>query len=56
LEFHRFDTTAKDVVWEDPPGWLDRLRVPRPGPVEVVDTGITAISATADKVLLVKAA
>jgi predicted transposase YdaD len=53
LEFNRFDVSAKELVWDDPTAWLDRLRIGPPGPVEVIDSDITALTAAADKVVRV---
>jgi hypothetical protein len=53
LEFNRFDVSAKELVWDDPAAWLDRLGIGPPGPVEVIDSDITALTAAADKVIRV---
>jgi predicted transposase YdaD len=53
LEFNRFDVSAKELVWDDPAAWLDRLEIGPPGPVEVIDSDITALTAAADKVIRV---
>jgi predicted transposase YdaD len=53
LEFNRFDVSAKELVWDDPAAWLDWLRIGPAGPVEVIDSDITAITAAADKVIRV---
>jgi hypothetical protein len=53
LEFNRFDVSAKELVWEDPEGWLARFGRGPLGPVEVIDSDITALTAAADKVLRV---
>ena len=53
MEFNRFDVSAKDLVWDDPAAWLDRLGIGPPGPVEVIDSDITTLTASADKVIRV---
>ena len=53
MEFNRFDVSAKEMVWEDPVGWLRGLGVGPIGPVEVIDSDITALTAAADKVIRV---
>ncbi len=53
MELNRFDVSAKELVWDDPKGWLDGLGIGPPGPVEVIDSDITTLSAVADKVLKV---
>ena len=53
MEFNRFDVSAKELVWDDPAAWLDRLAIGPPGPVEVIDSDITALTAAADKVIRV---
>ena len=53
MEFNRFDVSAKELVWDDPAAWLDRLEIGPRGPVEVIDSDITALTAAADKVIRV---
>jgi hypothetical protein len=53
MEFNRFDTSAKELVWDDPADWLDRFGSGSRWPVEVIDSDITALTASADKVLKV---
>jgi len=53
VEFNRFDVSAKKLVWDDPADWLDRLGIGPPGPAEVIDSDITALTASADKVIRV---
>ncbi len=53
MEFNRFDVSTKELIWDDPAAWLERLGIPRPGPVEVIDSDITALTAAADKVIKV---
>ena len=53
MEFNRFDVSTKELVWEEPAAWLDRFGIARGGPVEVIDSEATALTAVADKVLRV---
>ena len=47
------DVSTKELVWDDPAAWLVRLGIPLPGPVDVIDSDITALTAAADKVIKV---
>jgi hypothetical protein len=51
--FNRFDVATKELVWDDPITWLNRLGVKVDGPVELIDTDITTLTAAADKVIKV---
>jgi len=51
--FNPFDVSTKELVWDDPVACLNRFGVGPPGPVEVIDSDITALTASADKVLRV---
>jgi hypothetical protein len=53
MEFNRFDVSTKELVWDDPAGWRDRFTIGPHGPVEVIDSDITTLTAFADKVLKV---
>jgi len=53
MEFNRFDTSAKELVWDDPVNWLERFGIGPSGPVEIIDSDITALTASPDKVLKV---
>jgi hypothetical protein len=53
MEFNRFDVSAKELVWDDPAAWLERFAIGPRGPVEVIDSDITTLTASADKVLRV---
>jgi hypothetical protein len=53
VEFNRFDVSAKELIWDDPAAWLDRMGIGTPGPVTVVDSDITTLTAAADKVIRV---
>ena len=34
MDFNRFDVSAKELIWDGPAAWLDRLRIGPPGPAE----------------------
>jgi len=53
MEFNRFDVSAKELVWDDPSAWLERLEIRPRGPIEVIDSDITTLTAAADKVVKV---
>jgi predicted transposase YdaD len=53
VEFNRFDVATKELVWDDPAACLERFGIGPPGPVEVIDSDITAVTAGADKVIKV---
>ena len=53
MEFNRFDVSTKELVWDDPVAWLQRLGIDPRGPVEVIDSDITTLTAAADKVIRV---
>ena len=53
MEFNRLDVSAKELVWDDPAAWLERFAIGPRGPVAVIDSDITTLTASADKVLSV---
>src|SRR6476620_377638 len=53
MDVNRFDASAKELVWDVPAAWLDRLGIGPFGLVEVIDSDITALTAAADKVIRV---
>jgi hypothetical protein len=53
VEFNRFDVATKELVWEDPSAWLQRLGIACDGAVELIDSDITTLTASADKVIRV---
>ena len=53
MEFNRFDVSARELVWDDPAAWLERFAIGPRGPLEVIDSDITTLTASADKVLRV---
>ena len=55
MEFNRLDVSAKELVWDGPAAWVDRFGIGPPGPVSVIDSEITTLTASADKVLKVDA-
>ncbi len=48
MEFNRFDVSAKELIWDDPAAWLDRLGIRAPGAVTVVDSDISIITEWSD--------
>jgi hypothetical protein len=55
MEHNRLDVSAKELVWDDPAAWADRFGIGPPGAVSVIDSEITTLTASADKVLRVEA-
>ncbi len=53
MEFNRLDVSTKELVWDDPVAWLERYAIEPSGPDEVIDSDITTLTASADKVLRV---
>ena len=53
MDHNRLDVSAKELVWDDPASWVDRFGIGPPGPVSVIDSEITTLTASADKVLRV---
>jgi len=53
VECNRFDVSTKELVWDGPAAWLERYGIGPPGPVDVIDSDITALTAAADKVIRV---
>ncbi|MGO9913594.1 MAG: hypothetical protein ACLQIB_02605 [Isosphaeraceae bacterium] len=54
MEFNRFDVSTKELIWDDPAAWLDRLGIGPPGRIDVIDSAITTLTAAADKVIRVQ--
>ncbi len=50
---NRLDVSAKELVWEDPAACVQRFADGPHGPVTVIDSDITTLTASADKVLRV---
>jgi hypothetical protein len=53
MDFNPYDVAAKELVWEDPSCLLERLRIDPALPVDLVESGITTLTASADKVIRV---
>ena len=53
MEFIPLDVSTKELIWDDPAACLERFGVGPPGPVDVIDSDITALTAVVDKVLRV---
>jgi predicted transposase YdaD len=53
VDFNRFDVSTKELVWDGPAAWLERFGIGPPGPVDVIDSDITTLTAAADKVIRV---
>jgi predicted transposase YdaD len=53
MGFNPFDVAMKELVWDDPPALLERIGIPYAGTVDVIDSDITTLSASADKVIRV---
>ncbi len=51
MEFNRFDISTKELIWDGPAEWLEGLRIGPAGPVEVIDSDITTLTAAADRVI-----
>ncbi len=51
MEYNRFDVATKELVWDGPAEWLEWLRIGPAGPVEVIDSDVTTLTAAADKVI-----
>lgn len=53
MDINRLDVSAKELVWDGPAAWVERFGVGPPGPVSVIDSEISTLTAFADKVLKV---
>ena len=47
------DAATKELIWDDPAAWLERMGIDPAGGVEVVDSDATTLVSTADKVIRV---
>src|SRR5690349_11115872 len=56
MDFNPYDVAMKELVLDDPPALLERFGITPPGQVEEIDSGITTLTASADKVFRVHAA
>ena len=43
--FNPFDVATKELIWDDPRAWLEKLGVQADGPVELIDSDITTLTA-----------
>jgi predicted transposase YdaD len=53
LDFNDYDVTMKQLILDDPPGWIRRFGIAPLGRVKEIDSGITTLTASADKVFRV---
>ena len=53
MDHNRLDVSAKELIWDGPAAWVERFGIGPPGPVSVIDSEITTLTASADKVLKV---
>ncbi len=53
MDFNDYDVTMKQLILDDPPGWMRRFGIAPRGRVKEVDSGITTLTASADKVFRV---
>jgi hypothetical protein len=51
VQFKRFDVSTNELVWDGPAAWLEHFGIGPPGPVDVIDSDITALTAAADKAI-----
>ena len=56
MDHNRLDVSAKELVWDGPAAWVERFGIGPPGPVSVIDSEITTLTASADRVLYCEAA
>jgi hypothetical protein len=55
VNFNPYDVATKELVWEEPSCWLPRLRIDPTLPLDVIESGITTLTASADKVIRIGA-
>jgi hypothetical protein len=55
VNFNPYDVATKELVWEEPSCWLPRLRIDPNVPLDVIESGITTLTASADKVIRIGA-
>lgn len=53
MDFNRFDSSMKELIWDDPAAWLERMGIDPAGGVEVLDSDATTLTAASDKVIRV---
>jgi hypothetical protein len=54
MDFNQYDVAAKERVWVDPSCLQQRLGFDPTWPVDVIESGITTLTASADKVIRVR--
>ena len=53
MDHNPLDVSAKELILDGPAAWAERFGIGPPGPVSVIDSEITTLTASADKVLKV---
>jgi predicted transposase YdaD len=53
MKLNQLDVSTKELIWDDPAAWLERFTIGPLGPVTIIDSNITTLTADADKVLKV---
>ncbi len=53
MDFNDYDVAMKELILDDPPGWMKRYGIAPLGRVKEIDSGITTLTASADKVFRV---
>jgi hypothetical protein len=56
MEHNRQDVSAKELILDEPACWADRFGIGTPGPVSVIESEITTLTASTDRMLYRKAA
>jgi predicted transposase YdaD len=54
MKVNQYDVSTKELIWESPDEWLAHFTIGPIGPVKMIDSDITTLSAVADKVLKVE--
>ncbi len=54
MKVNQYDVSTKELIWEGPDEWLARVTIGPLGPVTIIDSDITTLTASADKVLEVE--
>jgi hypothetical protein len=47
VDVNPYDVATKEIVWDDPLGWVDRFGIGAPGPATLIVSDITTVSAGA---------
>lgn len=53
MDFNAYDVTMKQLILDDPAAWLERFGIAPLGRIKELDSGITTLTASADKVFRV---